>query len=512
MRLACLQTPAFALEQAPEAARYLLAAVEGALASAPDLILLPEVAYPAYYLPGVDSAAALDERLAAMGAPTTADFAAMLAAVARRASVHIAAGIALAGPDGRLQNAMLLLDRQGRETLRAAKQFLWHFDACWFAPGDPPPVVSIDGVPTGLFICCDGRAPEIPRRLAVAGARLLLDATNWVATGRDPGNLPNAQPDYMMRVRAMENTTWFAAANKVGREADSIAYCGKSCVISPDGTVLAMAAGDRPETLVVDLPDGLPVPEGGLLGLRRPGYYPRMAQPGNWAPPAGAAASAPFVAALQVGREDPSDLIRHMTIQGADLIVLPESDLPFESLVHLSGLTEALIVATGREKRQTVTWLLQGDRLLGRYAKGHLSKADRAAGLIAGRKEPPVFETPAGRVGLMIGEDGLVPEVARGLALAGADLIAWPHRLNQPWVEAFARTRAAENRVFVAAACPAQPGGESMVVDPAGLPLARTFPGARQGVGAYSFLCVARHKEIIPGTTALGVRRYPELA
>jgi predicted amidohydrolase len=516
MRIALLQTPAFDLDNAREAAAYLIDAIDRAALQRPDLILLPEMAYPAYYLPGILTAADLDRRLTAQGAPTTAAFAATVQERAVRHRIHIAAGMGLAGPDGRLRNAMALYDREGQERVRAGKQFLWHFDSCWFAPGDAPPVATIDGVPVGLFICADGRAPEIPRRLAVAGARLFLDATNWVTSGRDPAALPNAQPDYMMRVRALENGCFFAAANKAGREADSIVYCGKSCAIGPDGAVLAMASSDRPEMLIVDVPVTAgpgPGPNAPLgLVQRRSGEYQRLAAPET--PLAGGDAPVPFVAVLQVPDDDPRlpVLLQAAAIQGVDLAVLPEGDQPLTYWQELSNGCDFLLLATGRDGDQRVAWLLERGRVLGRYAKGHLSDADRAAGLEPGPSaEPPVFATAAGRIGVMIGEDGLVPEVARGLTLAGADLIAWPHRLTAGYMEPFIRTRAAENRVYVAAAGRAEPGGEAMVADPAGLPLTRTFPGARQLAAANCLLAAAREKGIVPGTSALDVPRYPEL-
>lgn len=512
MRIACLQTPAFALGQAPEAARYLTAAVEGALKARPDLLLLPEIAYPSYYLPGIRTAVDLDARLTAQGAPTPTEFAAFLGRLAAEHGVYIAAGLALGRPDGALENALVLYDREGRLICQAGKQFLWHFDACTFAPGAAPPVVAVDGVKTGLFICCDARAPEIPRRLAVGGAQLLLDATNWVTSGRDPKNLPNAQPDYMMRVRALENGVFFAAANKVGREADTIVYCGKSCVIGPDGAVLAMASCDQPETLIAELPAGLAGAGGGGLVARRPGSYRRLlSEPA--APPG--PAPTPYVAVAQVPDDEARlpDLLADLGIHGAKIVVLPESDRPLPELIAAAAASPLLVVATGRQGARRTALLLQHGEVLGSYDQGHLSPHDRAQGLTPGASaEPPVFETPCGRIGIMIGEDGLVPEVGRGFALAGADLIAWPHRFANSWLEAFARTRAAENRVFVAAAGPAAPGMESLVVDPGGVPMARTFPGVRQATAAACILAVARHKEIVPGTAALTLPRYPELA
>lgn len=496
MRIACIQTPAFALSQAAAAARYLLDTVESALSTtpAPDLVLLPEVAYPAYYLAEAPGLQQLDGYLSRVGAPTLEEFAAQLSRLAARHGAYVAAGLALAGPGTSFQNAMVLYDRGGQEVTRVGKQFLWHFDGCWFDQGAPPPVVAVDEIPVGLFICCDGRAPEIPRRLAVAGAQLFLDSTNWVTSGRDSANLPNAQPDYMMRVRAMENGCWFAAANKVGREADSIVYCGKSCIIAPDGRVVAMASTDRPEVLVAEIPEG---PEGllgagnGGLTARRPGKYHRLSAARPAPLPDPSPAPAPYVAVVQVsdGDSDIARLLGDLRIHGAQIAVLPEGEQPLSHWQAATRSADLWVLATGVEDGQKIAWLLRRGEVLGRSAKGHIGRADAANGLKAGHAEPALFETPFGRIGVVIGEDGLVPEVVRGLALAGADIIAWPHRLTEAWQEAFVRTRAAENRVFVAAAGRAVPGGEAMIADPAGIVLARTFPGGPSGCGCHLHPC-----------------------
>ncbi|MFE0179095.1 carbon-nitrogen hydrolase family protein [Streptomyces sp. NPDC059002] len=71
--------------------------------------------------------------------------------------------------------------------------------------------------------------------------------------------------------------------------------------------------------------------------------------------------------------------------------------------------------------------------------------------------EPPasgvsVFDTPLGRLGVMICYETRFPEVARTLALSGADIIAlptiWPVQ-SRILAEHFARVRAAENLVYL---------------------------------------------------------------
>jgi 5-aminopentanamidase len=63
------------------------------------------------------------------------------------------------------------------------------------------------------------------------------------------------------------------------------------------------------------------------------------------------------------------------------------------------------------------------------YRKTHLWDREQTT-FIAGHEPPPVLDTAAGRIGIAICYDAFFPEVMRGLALAGADLIAVP--MNSP--------------------------------------------------------------------------------
>ena len=69
--------------------------------------------------------------------------------------------------------------------------------------------------------------------------------------------------------------------------------------------------------------------------------------------------------------------------------------------------------------------------VIGTYRKLHLTTDDRGWAM-PGDGGLPTFDTPLGRIGLLIGYDALFPEAARSLAIDGADIIAFPSLLNWP--------------------------------------------------------------------------------
>jgi predicted amidohydrolase len=91
--------------------------------------------------------------------------------------------------------------------------------------------------------------------------------------------------------------------------------------------------------------------------------------------------------------------------------------------------------------------------VIGDYRKVHLRGEERLPFRPGYRY--PIFETGFGPLGVLIGWDLAFPEVARCLALDGAELIAvcasWEHPHVDEW-RTYALTRAYENSLFLAAA------------------------------------------------------------
>jgi predicted amidohydrolase len=91
--------------------------------------------------------------------------------------------------------------------------------------------------------------------------------------------------------------------------------------------------------------------------------------------------------------------------------------------------------------------LLTPEGVRGMYRKLHLFDQEKSL-FTPGDKEPEVFECGKFRLGMMICFDWLFPEVARILALKGADIICHPSNLVLPYAQTAMLTRSLENRVY----------------------------------------------------------------
>lgn len=112
--------------------------------------------------------------------------------------------------------------------------------------GDRPFAVhEIDGVKVGMSICYDGGFPESARILSLLGADLIVLPTNW-----PPG--AEGAADFTINSRAMENTVYYAAADRVGEER-GVKFIGKSKICDPLGKTIAFADHTDEAILYADI-------------------------------------------------------------------------------------------------------------------------------------------------------------------------------------------------------------------------------------------------------------------
>jgi predicted amidohydrolase len=233
-----------------------------------------------------------------------------------------------------------------------------------------------------------------------------------------------------------------------------------------------------------------------------------------------AAAAAHFGRDLDFDLRRVAKIIADARAAGAALLVLPDAALggyltdlrqpdpgslppalqPDDPrLGRVAALAREMVVCVGYceadgDDRYNSAVCVNGDGVLGRHRKVHLAAGEATAYRPGGSFT--AFDTPAGRLGMLIDYDKTFPEAARSLALDGADILAclsaWPTSLTnraprlaqdrQAWLfDLYDCARAAENQVVLVSAN--QTGamgemrflGQAKVVGPGGSILARTW-------------------------------------
>ena len=248
-----------------------------------------------------------------------------------------------------------------------------------------------------------------------------------------------------------------------------------------------------------------------------------------------AAVAAPFGRDLEAGFATVGRLISEARSAGVRLLALPEACLG-GYLSHLDGSTEDgpaedgtgggppalditgpeirrlarmagdLVVCAGYceadgDQRYNAAVCVSGDGVLGQHRKVHQPLREDAS--YAAGDRFAAFDTPAGRLGMMICYDKAFPESARALALDGAEIVAclsaWPAARTDPapdlaqdrWTrrfDLFDQARALENQVVWVSANQSGTFGRlrfvasAKVVDPGGDVLAGTGTSAGMAI------------------------------
>ena len=190
--------------------------------------------------------------------------------------------------------------------------------------------------------------------------------------------------------------------------------------------------------------------------------------------------------------------LRRLALEGVELAVLPEmwscgfayrelNALALrtpEILTELTALSDELsMVIVGSlpeahgSKVYNTAYLLDRGVLAGSYRKLHLFSLMGEDRSLDSGDAVLVADTSVGRIGVMICYDLRFPELARRLALEGAEIIVvpgeWPKPREEHW-RTLLRARAIENQLFVVAAnCCGLVGkldffGQSLVIGPKG--------------------------------------------
>ncbi|WP_435156659.1 carbon-nitrogen hydrolase family protein [Amycolatopsis sacchari] len=216
-------------------------------------------------------------------------------------------------------------------------------------------------------------------------------------------------------------------------------------------------------------------------------------------------------------------LIEHARSSGVSLLVLPDAalggyladlrhpdpealppalEIAGPEIAKVAALAAEMVVCLGfceaeGELRYNSAVCVTGDGVLGRHRKVHQPAGESAA--YAPGERFAAFDTPIGRLGMLIDYDKTFPESARTLAIDGAEVLAclsaWPTSITNRaprmaqdrqsrLFDLYDQARAAENQVVLASSnqTGAMGGmrflGQAKVVGPGGDILARTWAKA----------------------------------
>jgi predicted amidohydrolase len=239
-------------------------AIASAAARGAALIVAPELALSGYVFEDAAEArsAALDR--------DDVRFGRLRAALPEGATAVVGYAEATAGA---LFNTALVLTRSS--TLgHYRKSHLWGIERAIFALGESAGAVVDTPVGSlGVAICYDNEFPEVPRRLALAGAEVLALPVNWPVVARPVGEYPPEIIQAMAAARSSRLAT--VVADRRGEER-GVAWTAGSAVIDGDGWIAAHPDASHVALAELVIPargDKRLPPHNDLFADRRPELY-----------------------------------------------------------------------------------------------------------------------------------------------------------------------------------------------------------------------------------------------
>lgn len=317
-----------------------------------------------------------------------------------------------------------------------------------------------------MLICMDIHFVETARVDALRGADIIVHISNWLA---------EKTPAPYWLTRAFDNGVYVLESNRTGLER-TVQFGGGSVLIEPDGTIssyedvapIIYGEVDVVKARAKALPNG-----GNKITERRPKQYMELLQNSYlWNPldfhklygydpiPDGKVSKVSVAQVNPVKGDVAGNIemikarVAEAAAAGSELVVFPE--LTLTGLVDAAEAKEIAESATGNSVNKLIdismqyhiyivagmvekdgnklynTAVLTGpEGLAGKYRKMHLCELDRDWAT-PGDLGFGHFNTPIGRIGILVGHDIIFPESARMLALQGVDLICCPSAMNAP--------------------------------------------------------------------------------
>jgi len=414
------------------------------------------------------------------------DFVKGLQAAAAELKIIVVAGVDMKGEQSpNCTIGQVLIDADGKLLHVHHKTVLWDYEYTLFVPGTKQlEATQTDIGKIGMLMCADGIVPEVPRVLALKGADILCNSLN----SRGPDEMRIHEP-----LRAIENHVWHIASNTVGGPEDAYPWTGGSQIISPLGDILAWCGETEKKLVWADITPYTSFPKalgggiGSLNDFRRPDLYAELRAEKSthvvkYGPiPENSPKVSLHVATLQLSWYHSRQWtivralgqIKYSASRGTQLGVFPElfcfkpgevdadpvaaAKLSSEVLAKIQDATATassmyvainLVETEGSEFYSTLYLLDIKGEIIGKYRKVHLGEMERKWATPGTTFE--VINTPIGAIGLMLGNEIWLPEMARILSLRGADVIVHPtswDRIEAATCAAVERTE--ENRTHL---------------------------------------------------------------
>jgi N-carbamoylputrescine amidase len=185
-----------------------------------------------------------------------------LGALARELGVVIIASLFERRAAGLYHNTAAVLDADGRYLGKYRKMHIpddpLFYEKFYFTPGDLGfQVFQTRFAKVGVLICWDQWYPEAARLTAMRGADILFypTAIGWLPAEKEQhGAAQHTSWETIQRSHAVANGCYVVSVNRTGFEPavdGGIEFWGQSFVANPYGEVVARAATEHEETLVV---------------------------------------------------------------------------------------------------------------------------------------------------------------------------------------------------------------------------------------------------------------------
>lgn len=200
------------------------------------------VVFPELWSTGYDL-----ERVQEHATPTDQGVFAEVAKLAKEHSIHIIGSLLAVKGQG-YSNTAVVFSPQGQLLAEYSKVHLFRpmEEDRYLVPGQEAPVFDLPWGRSALAICYDLRFPELFRKYALAGARMVFLTAEWP--------YPRVMHwQTLLRARAIENQCFMVACNRVGESGDW-SFFGHSAIYAPSGELIVGAAAEEMLlTAVIDL-------------------------------------------------------------------------------------------------------------------------------------------------------------------------------------------------------------------------------------------------------------------